>query len=177
MTSTVGVIAAGGRTGRSIVRALADRGLQTRGLVRSARSAEAARQNGASETAHIELADSTSIAKAIAGLDALVFIAPPFDAQEETYAAHALAAAGAQGVDCFIYYSVLHASFPGVPHHQRKLNVETRVQDSPVRWTIIQPTMYQQTLLEFILRARRPPQWRRRFRSRSNIRRAPKGRR
>lgn len=102
MTPSVGVIAAGGQTGRYMVRALADRGLQTRGLVRSVRSAEAARQTGASETVHIELADEASIAKAIAGLDTLVFIAPPFDAQEETYAANALAASRAQGVDCFI---------------------------------------------------------------------------
>lgn len=48
-----------------------------------------------------------SIAQAFAGLDALVFIAPHFDAQEEAYAANALAAARAQGGERFISYSVL----------------------------------------------------------------------
>jgi NAD(P)H dehydrogenase (quinone) len=40
-----------------------------------------------------------------------------------------------------------------VPHHLRKLDVETQVKDSALRWTIIQPTMYQQTFLGLVRQA------------------------
>ncbi|GAB3420244.1 SDR family oxidoreductase [Flindersiella endophytica] len=142
-----GVTAAGGQTGRSVVRELARRGIRVRGLVHSAKSAEAARQAGAAEAVSVELGDRASVAAAISGLDTLVFIAPPFEAREEAYVAGALGAAVEQQVPRFVYYSVLHPQYPGVPHHLRKLAAETLVKDSGLEWTIIRPTMYQQTLL------------------------------
>jgi uncharacterized protein YbjT (DUF2867 family) len=63
------------------------------------------------------------------------------DRREDAHAADALAAAGRQGVGHFVYYSVLHPSFRGVPHHLRKLDVESQVKDSTLRWTIIQPSL------------------------------------
>jgi uncharacterized protein YbjT (DUF2867 family) len=150
MTRLVGVIGGGGQTGRYVVADLARRGIRTRGLVRSERSADTASHAGAAETATIDLADEASLTPAVAGLDTLVFIAPPFDANEESYAANALSAASSHQVEHFVYYSVLHAHLPGVPHHLRKLNVEARVRDSDMSWTIVQPTMYQQTLLGLV---------------------------
>jgi NAD(P)H dehydrogenase (quinone) len=142
-----GVTAAGGQTGRYVVRELARRGIHVRGLVHSQRSAEAARSAGATETIEADLGDLTST---LGGLDTLVFIAPPFDTREEACVAGALAAAAEQRVPRFVYYSVLHPQYPGVPHHLRKLAAETLVKDSGLAWTIIRPTMYQQTLLGLI---------------------------
>jgi uncharacterized protein YbjT (DUF2867 family) len=146
----VGVTAAGGQTGRYVVRELARRGLRTRGLVHSAGSDEAALKAGASDTARIDLDDPASLTPALRDLTTLVFIAPPFDASEESHAAHALKAASAQHISHFVYYSVLHAHLPGVPHHLRKRNVEAQVREAPLSWTTIQPTMYQQTLLALV---------------------------
>jgi len=153
VTPLVGVTTASGQTGRYLVREFARRGIRVRGLVRSMRAADAAREAGAFETAQADLADRESLAAALAGLDLLVFIAPPFDAREDAHAADALAAAARQGVGHFVYYSVLHPSFRGVPHHLRKLDVETQVKDSALLWTIIQPTMYQQTFLGLVSQA------------------------
>jgi NAD(P)H dehydrogenase (quinone) len=153
VTPFVGVTTASGQTGRYLIREFARRGIRVRGLVRSTRAADAAREAGAFETAQADLADRESMAAALAGLDLLVFIAPPFDGREDAHAADALAAAGRQGVGHFVYYSVLHPSFRGVPHHLRKLEVETQVKDSSLRWTIIQPTMYQQTFLGLVRQA------------------------
>jgi NAD(P)H dehydrogenase (quinone) len=153
VTPFVGVTTASGQTGRYLVREFARRGIRVRGLVRSTRAADAAREAGAFETAQADLADRESVAAALAGLDLLVFIAPPFDGREDAHAADALAVAGGQGVGHFVYYSVLHPSFRGVPHHRRKLDVETQVKDSDLRWTIIQPTMYQQTFLGLVRQA------------------------
>jgi uncharacterized protein YbjT (DUF2867 family) len=79
-----------------------------------------------------------------------VFIAPPFDADEEAHAANALDAASEVGIGHFVYYSVLHANLPGLPHHLRKLSVEARVHDSDLHWTVVQPAMYQQSLLDIV---------------------------
>src|SRR5882757_4906164 len=151
--SCTGVIGAGGRTGQAIVAALAGRGGQVRGLVGSDRSAKQARQIGAHETATFDLTDDQTWEPALKGLDTLVFVAPPFDPLEEATAARTFSAAAAHGVGHIIYYSVLQASFPGVPHHQRKMHVETGLRDSDLRWTIIAPGMYQQTLLDAIRQA------------------------
>jgi len=148
--SCTGVIGAGGRTGQAIVAALAGRGGLVRGLVRSDRSAELARRAGADETVTFDLTADQAWEPALKGLDILVFIAPPFDPHEEAHAARTFTAAAVHGVGHIVYYSVLHSSFPGVPHHQRKMHVETGLRDSDLRWTIIAPGMYQQTLLDAI---------------------------
>jgi NAD(P)H dehydrogenase (quinone) len=147
---SVGVVGAGGRTGRRIVAALARHGLGARGLSRSLASLDVAQDAGATEVSQVDLADPESLNKGIRGLDTLVFIAPPFSDDEQLYAANALAAASAQGVEHFVYHSVLHPFLPGVPHHLRKVAVEASVRDSGLGWTITQPSMYQQLLLGFV---------------------------
>jgi uncharacterized protein YbjT (DUF2867 family) len=97
----VGVTTASGQTGRYLVREFARRGIRVRGLVRSSLAVDAAREAGAFETAPADLADRKSMAAAVAGLDLLVFIAPPFDGREDAHAADALAAAGRQDVGHF----------------------------------------------------------------------------
>ncbi len=153
MPKSVGVVGASGQTGRRIVTALARHGLRARGLTRSLDSLEVAREAGATDAAQIDLADRKSLGNAVQGLDALIFVAPPFSDAEELYAANMLTAASAEGVNHFVYYSVLHPFLPGVPHHLRKLQVEAKVRESELRWTIAQPSMYQQTLLGLVERA------------------------
>ncbi len=154
MTQQVAVIGAGGHTGRHVVADLARRGVQARGLVHSERSAKIAREAGAVDVVSIDLDEPDSLRAAVTGCDTLVFIAPPFDAGEETHAAEALRAATAENVDHFLYYSVLHANMPDMPHHVRKLHAEGQVRRSSLGWTIVQPTMYQQSLLRFVSAAR-----------------------
>ena len=150
MTQQVAVLGAGGHTGRHVVADLARRGIRARGLVHSERSAEIARRAGAADVVTIDLDEPDSLRAGVTGCDTLVFIAPPFDAGEEAHAAQALSAAAAELVDHFVYYSVLHANMPDMPHHVRKLHAEGRVRRSSLGWTIVQPTMYQQSLLRFV---------------------------
>jgi uncharacterized protein YbjT (DUF2867 family) len=154
MTQQVAVIGAGGHTGRHVVADLARRGIRARGLVHSERSAEIAREAGAADVVSIDLDEPDSLRAAVTGCDTLVFIAPPFDAGEEAHAAAALRAATASHVGHFVYYSVLHANLPDMPHHVRKLHAESLVRRSSPGWTIIQPAMYQQSLLRFVQAAR-----------------------
>ena len=151
VTPFVGVTTASGQTGRYLVREFARRGMRG-GAWCAARAADAAREAGASRRRRPTSPTGIHGGRA-RGLDLLVFIAPPFDGREDAHAADALAVAGGQGVGHFVYYSVLHPSFRGVPHHRRKLDVETQVKDSDLRWTIIQPTMYQQTFLGLVRQA------------------------
>jgi uncharacterized protein YbjT (DUF2867 family) len=92
VTPLVGAVCAGGQTGRAILAELSRRGIRARGLVHSTRSAQCATEAGADETALLQLADQSSWAPAIEGLDTLVFLAPPFAAEEERFAANALVA-------------------------------------------------------------------------------------
>ena len=50
-------------------------------------------------------------------------------------------------MDRFVYQSVLHPFTPSMPHHARKAEAEVEVRASGLRWTIIQPAMYAQTVL------------------------------
>ena len=68
VTPFVGVTTASGQTGRYLVREFARRGIRVRGLVRSTRAADAAREAGAFETAQADLADRESMAAALACL-------------------------------------------------------------------------------------------------------------
>jgi NAD(P)H dehydrogenase (quinone) len=56
-------------------------------------------------------------------------------------------AAIAARVDRFVLHSVMHPATPGVRHHQRKASSEAIVRRSPLRWTILQPAMYAQTIM------------------------------
>ena len=150
MSLQVGVFGGSSQTGRHVIGDLARRGIRARGLVRSEGSAEVARQAGANDTALIDLDDRNSLAAALTDCDTVVFIAPPFDAAEEAHVVEALSLAAELHIDHFVYYSVLHANMPDMPHHVRKLQSEGRVRRSSVGWTIVQPTMYQQSLLRFV---------------------------
>ncbi|HEX4250721.1 MAG TPA: hypothetical protein VH008_22840 [Pseudonocardia sp.] len=59
-----------------------------------------ATEAGADETALLQLADQSCWAPAIEGLDTLVFLAPPFAAEEERFAANALVASPGGRTTC-----------------------------------------------------------------------------
>lgn len=145
----VGVIGAGGQTGTAIVGALAARGGRAVALVRSDGAAQAAQAAGAAEVRRCDLADPASLVAAFAGLDALAFVPPVFDANEARFVAHARDAAQAAGVARFVLHSVLHPYTPSMPHHRRKAEAEAALRASSLTWTILQPAMYAQTTMMY----------------------------
>ncbi|MEV5409673.1 NmrA family NAD(P)-binding protein [Thermopolyspora sp. NPDC052614] len=141
------VCGVGGITGDTVVSVLAERGFTVRALVHRDERRAAALSLGAESVAVADYDDDASLAAAMDGVDAVFFVAPSYQEAEPRWVAAALRAAEAAGVVRFVYQSVLHPFTPAMPHHARKAQAEVEVRASRLRWTILQPAMYAQTVL------------------------------
>lgn len=141
------VCGVGGITGDAVVTELAARDFGTRALVHREERRPAALSLGAGTVAVADYDDEASLAAAMQGIDAVFFVAPSYQEFEPRWVAATLRAAEAAGVSRFVYQSVLHPFTPSMPHHLRKALSEIDVRASNLRWTILQPAMYAQTVL------------------------------
>jgi NAD(P)H dehydrogenase (quinone) len=79
---------------------------------------------------------------ALAGADSVYMIPPAFHPDETAFAITALRSAECVGVRRYVYVSVLHPHTPTLRHHMRKAEAEAVIRNSPLTWTILQPSMY-----------------------------------
>lgn len=147
MSEPIAVIGAAGPTGLAAIRALAARGRAVRALVHRTAQGDAVRSAGATDVAVIDLDDPGSLAPAVTGAAAILHIPPVFNAREPEQVQASLDAAAAAGVQRFVQHSVMHPFTPGVRHHLRKATAEASVRRSRLRWTILQPAMYAETIM------------------------------
>jgi NAD(P)H dehydrogenase (quinone) len=145
--SVIGVVGAAGQSGTELLGALRSAKARTRAVVHNAAGAERATAAGADETVQAELADPASVHAALEGVDAVYMIPPAFDPAEHVYAITTLRAAEQVGATRFVYVSVLHPHTPALRHHMRKAEAEAEIRESPLTWTILQPSVYAQQLL------------------------------
>jgi NAD(P)H dehydrogenase (quinone) len=141
------VCGVGGITGDTVVSVLAGRGGAVRALVHRAERGAAALALGAESVVVADYDDRRELDAAMEGVRAVFFVAPSYQEREPRWVAAALRAAEAARVDRFVYHSVLHPYTPAMPHHARKAQSEVAVRASRLRWTILQPAMYAQTVL------------------------------
>jgi len=140
------VTGAGGKTGRSVARALADRNVPVRAFIRS--DAYADRLRATASELHVgDMSDASSLAVAMRGVHAVYHIAPNMHGAEVRMAQDAIAAAERAGVSRFVFHSVLRPAVEAMPHHWRKMRAEEALFASSLEWTILQPTAYFQNLL------------------------------
>ncbi|MFO1061617.1 MAG: NmrA family NAD(P)-binding protein [Dongiaceae bacterium] len=140
------VTGASGRSGGAVTRAVAARGGRVRTFVRRPEAAEACRRNGAAEVAVGTLESDAEVRAAMAGIERVYHVAPPFSPAEEAYGRRLLAAAAAEGVRHFVFHSVYHAQCTAMVHHRLKLAVEVAVIESGLPYTVLQPAMYMQNI-------------------------------
>ena len=138
-----------GKTGRAMLRALALLGAPSRALVRNEGHAAALQAHGAQEVHVGDMRDPADLRRAVAGVTAIYHICPNMHPDEEAIAANLIAAAEANGVERFVYHSVLHPQTEEMPHHWAKLRVEEQLFRSRLAWTILQPAAYMQNLLAY----------------------------
>lgn len=138
--------AANGRTGRAVLSALAARGTDVRAFVRDGAQAEALRALGATEVVVGDLGDAAAIRGAVDGCARVVHIGPPMHPDELRITTSMVDAAGAAGVERFVYYSVMHPFRRDVRHHALKLDATEMLVDSGVPYTIVEPSRYMQHL-------------------------------
>ena len=140
------MVGATGKYARSLVPELKKRGATVRALVRSADKVEAARAQGADETAVGDLNDEQSLRKAADGVDGVFHINPAFQPNEAEQGVAMVNAAIAAGVRKFTFSGVIHPSIAKMRNHSGKLPVEEALYESGMNFTVLQPTMFMQTL-------------------------------
>jgi uncharacterized protein YbjT (DUF2867 family) len=141
------VTSAAGRTGRAAVRALAARGITVRALVRRQEQVAHLRTLGAAEVVVGDLRDRASVRRAVHGTAGVYYICPHLNPDEEEIGGTLIRALQEAGAWRLVYHSVLRPQAGDMPHHRTKLRTETRIVDSGLAYTILQPAPYVQNLL------------------------------
>lgn len=146
MPMSVLVTGSHGRTGKPIVKALADRGAKVRAFIRDPAQEGEMKALGASSISVGDMDDPSTITPALSGCDVVVHIGPPMHPDERTMTEHFVSAAKKANVHRFIYYSVMHPLRRDVRHHALKLDTEEMLIESGLPYSIVQPMRYMQHL-------------------------------
>jgi uncharacterized protein YbjT (DUF2867 family) len=141
------VTGAAGKTGKTVVKALAAKGAQVRALIRNPEHAGSLLALGAAEVSFGSFEDPRALAQAAAGAQAIYHICPNVSRDEVAYARAVAAAARRHGITRFVYHSVLHPQIEAMPHHWQKMRVEEMLFVSGFDLTVLQPTAYMQNIL------------------------------
>lgn len=141
------VTGAGGKTGMAVVKSLARSGAKVRALVRRPDQMQAMQALGATEVSTGSFEDTTALAEAVCGAEAIYHVCPNVSRDEVAYAEAVAGAAQANEVKRFVYHSVLHPQIQAMPHHWEKMRVEERLLAAGFDLTILRPAAYMQNIL------------------------------
>jgi NAD(P)H dehydrogenase (quinone) len=143
------ITGAGGKTGKAVIRRLVKRGAKIRALVHHVNQQAELIAMGLNDVVCGDMRQRAYLFKAAEGADAIYHICPNMSPDEYKIGRLVLDAARSNGVQHFIYHSVLHPHARQMPHHWNKLRVETAIFASGLNFTILQPTAYMQNILTY----------------------------
>ena len=144
------VTGAAGKTGREVIRRLADADTEVRALVRTPEQVEPLLALGAREAVTGDLLEAADVSAAMEGVRAVYHICPNVHPGELEIGGLAIEAAAAAGVDRFVFHSVLYPDVEAMPHHWLKFRVEQKLRASGLTSTILRPCAYMQNLLPYL---------------------------
>lgn len=136
------ITAAQGNQGKLLVPKLVAAGETVRASVRTEASATGARALGAHEVVVGDLANSRVLAQAITGVRAVYHIGPTLSPTERSVGFATIDAAAQEGVEHFVFSSVLHAITTDLVQHEIKRDIEEHLLSSGLEFTILQPSNY-----------------------------------
>jgi len=139
------VTAANGRTGRSVIAALARRGHNVRAFDIAPDTPELV-DLGAADVLAGDMLEPADLVRAVDGARAVIHIGPPMHPREAQMGHGVVAAARAAGVGHIVQFSVTHPQLEPLLNHQSKLAVERVVLLSRMPFTILQPMHYMQNI-------------------------------
>jgi NAD(P)H dehydrogenase (quinone) len=141
------VTGAGGKTGQAVIKALVKRGIEVRALVRRNEQIAMVKALGAVNVQTADILNPTDMRRAFSNVEAVYQICPNMHPEEIKIGEIAIQAAKAEGINHFVYHSVLHPHIESMPHHWNKLRVEEQLFKSDLSFTILQPAAYMQNVL------------------------------
>jgi uncharacterized protein YbjT (DUF2867 family) len=136
------VTAAGGNQGRHLIPKLLALGVAVRANVRSEASADRLRALGVDEVLVGDLADPEMQRRAVHGVEKIYHVGATLDPGERAMGIGLIDAARAEGVEHFVFSSVLHSIVTDLVQHEIKRDVEEHLLASDLEFTILQPSNY-----------------------------------
>jgi uncharacterized protein YbjT (DUF2867 family) len=142
------ITGANGKTGRAIIKALLSKGEQIRAFVHTTEQIQEIKSLGEMEVVAGDMMDQKAVDEAFIGVRAVYHICSAVNPYEVEIGEIVIKAARLAKVEHFVYHSVLHSVLQDMPHHQKKLMVEELLVNSGIPYTIIQPAVFMQNILE-----------------------------
>lgn len=141
------VTGSAGKTGRSVLQALSEKGLAVRALVHRPEQVHIVEMLGAQQVIVGDMKSMETVQEAMQGVRAVYHICPNMSPQEVPIGRTVIAAAQSANVQHFVYHSVLKPQVEAMPHHWNKMLVEEILIGSGLAYTILQPAAYMQNIL------------------------------
>ena len=141
------VTGAAGKTGRSVLQALIEKGAQVRALLHRPEQKQVVEAIGVQELLVGDMNSLSTMGRALQGVGAVYHICPNVSPDEVAIGQIAIAAAQSSGVKHFVFHSVLNPQTEAMPHHWKKLRVEELLVQSGLPYTILQPAAYMQNII------------------------------
>lgn len=141
---TVLVTAGNGNQARAVIPQLAKAGFRVRAMRRVNREGPGPKDLGAEEVVIGDACSPEDAFKAMNGVDAVYHVGPSFHPREREMGFNMIEQAGRAGVEHFVFSSVLHPILTGLPQHEIKRDIEERLLESGLNFTILQPADYMQ---------------------------------
>ncbi|GAA1942535.1 NmrA family NAD(P)-binding protein [Microbacterium deminutum] len=136
------VTAAAGNQGRLLIPKLLERGIPVRASVQSAASAARLRALGVSDIVEGDLADPDVQRRAVRGVSKVYHVGATLSPGERAMGIGLIDAGRAEGVEHFVFSSVLHSIVTDLVQHEIKRDVEEHLLSSDLEFTILQPSNY-----------------------------------
>ncbi|MCB2354594.1 SDR family oxidoreductase [Clostridium estertheticum] len=142
------ITGANGQTGRAIIKALLSKGEQIRAFVHTTEQIQEIKSLGEIDVFAGDMMNQKSVDEALIGINTVYHICSAVNPNEVEIGQMVINAARNARVEHFVYHSVLHSVLQDMPHHQKKLKVEELMVNSGIPYTIIQPAVFMQNILE-----------------------------
>src|ERR1044071_344953 len=140
------ITGAGGKTGRTLIKMLS-KVESVCAFVHREEYVSILKTLGVERVVVGDLRDKSAIRLAIQGARAVYHVCPNMSSDEIVIGDLVIGAARENGVEHFIYHSVLHPQTEKMKHHWAKLRVEEMTFESGLPFTILQPAPYMKNLL------------------------------
>jgi uncharacterized protein YbjT (DUF2867 family) len=136
------VTAAHGNQGKLLIPKLLAADQHVRACVQSQASAEYLRALGVQDVLVGDISEPAVLAKAVRGVEKIYHVGPTAHPRERDIGFAIIDASRAEGVEHFVFSSVLHAIITDLVQHEIKRDIEEHLLSSGLEFTILQPSNY-----------------------------------